>query len=295
MNGSQGMHTVDRSTVSWWINYTGGEFDFWYQTPEVAATGLYKYIYDSDQAVIAKIPDTSSFITKAVNNLENYYLKSETYTQDEVNALIAAIGRLEIKVVDTVEDVTENGYIYLVPKTGSEKDIYDEYIYITDVGPEKIGSTDIDLSQYYTKDEADSLLETKQDTLTAGDNIEIEYLDSIVFGNEYRFLNKYNFEDLHREMPEVHITDDSFGYNVDLYEVFGYNSDQSAIVGDITYSDKGGMLGARINNGPLADGNFIIEEYYADTASNVNKMYYFISAKMAEWLNENGASGLAEG
>ena len=39
------------------------------------------------------IPDVSNFITASVNNLINYYLKSETYTKAEVNALIGSIQR----------------------------------------------------------------------------------------------------------------------------------------------------------------------------------------------------------
>lgn len=42
-------------------------------------------------AVIPAIPDVSQFITRSVNDLANYYLKSETYTKDEVASLIGAI------------------------------------------------------------------------------------------------------------------------------------------------------------------------------------------------------------
>lgn len=33
------------------------------------------------------IPDVSKFITKTVDNLVNYYLKSETYSKEEINQL----------------------------------------------------------------------------------------------------------------------------------------------------------------------------------------------------------------
>lgn len=42
--------------------------------------------------------------------------------------------------------------IYLVPKTGETNDVYDEYVYINN-GWEMIGNTQIDLSNYATKDE----------------------------------------------------------------------------------------------------------------------------------------------
>ena len=53
----------------------------------------------------------------------------------------------EAKVVDTLPDTGEGGYIYLVPKTGSTGDTYDEYIWALEedgsYGWEHIGSTDI--------------------------------------------------------------------------------------------------------------------------------------------------------
>lgn len=120
-------------------------------------------------------PDLSQYITKTVDDLINYYKKSETYTQAEINALIGAISTLNLLVVQTLptEDISTTT-IYLVPKTTSEtNNVYDEYIYVSNAW-EKIGSTEVDLSNYYTKTETNALLNDKQDTLTAGDNITIE-------------------------------------------------------------------------------------------------------------------------
>ena len=41
-------------------------------------------------------------ITKAVNDLENYYLKSDTYTKAEVNAAIGAISTISFDVEETL-------------------------------------------------------------------------------------------------------------------------------------------------------------------------------------------------
>jgi len=57
--------------------------------------------------------------------------------------------------------------IYLVPSDDPQSEnIYDEYINLdgTSAGWEKIGSTKIDLSNYYTKAETDTLLSAKADT-----------------------------------------------------------------------------------------------------------------------------------
>lgn len=115
------------------------------------------------------LTNDSGFITNSVNDLTNYYLKSETYTKTEVNNLLANINSFSVEVVQTLP--TENidtHTIYLVPKTGETSDNYDEYIYINNAW-EHIGSTTVDLSNYYTKTEADNLLSAKQNTLTFDD------------------------------------------------------------------------------------------------------------------------------
>ena len=109
----------------------------------------------------------SSFITNTVNNLTNYYLKTDTYTQSEVNTLIAAITTLHIEVVQALPttDISTTT-IYLVPKsTAGTQDAYDEYINLdgTTAGWEHIGSTEVDLTNYYTKTETDGLLANKVD------------------------------------------------------------------------------------------------------------------------------------
>ena len=98
------------------------------------------------------IPDVSGFVTKSVNDLTNYYLKSETYTQTEINNLINAISTMTLEVVQSLPTTNiSTTTIYLVPKITSEtNDSYDEYVYVSN-NWEHIGSTDIDLSGYQTK------------------------------------------------------------------------------------------------------------------------------------------------
>lgn len=70
------------------------------------------------------------------------------YVDDAVSA--AASG--SFKVVDDLPDTGDPGVIYLVAHEHGEGDVYDEYIY-TNGAWEKIGNTDIDLSDYVTNDE----------------------------------------------------------------------------------------------------------------------------------------------
>lgn len=97
-----------------------------------------------------KSSDDLGLITKAVNDLTNYYNKTSSYSKAEVDAMIAAAknGRFVAVATLPTTDIQTN-VIYLVPssdpKTGNVKD---EYINLdgTTAGWEKIGDTDIDLA-----------------------------------------------------------------------------------------------------------------------------------------------------
>ena len=72
---------------------------------------------------------------------------------------------------------TENiktNIIYMLPAQTSEaENIYEEWMYINNKW-EMIGSTSVDLTNYYTKNEANAKLDTKQNKLTPGENITID-------------------------------------------------------------------------------------------------------------------------
>ena len=122
--------------------------------------------YYTKSEVDALIAD---FITASVNNLINYYLKSETFTKTEVNQLIAAVKQFQYQSVaelPTASAQTMN-IIYLVPGVSpTTQNVKDEYITIATTNEmqetvyawEKIGTTEIDLSNYYTKAQTDSAI-----------------------------------------------------------------------------------------------------------------------------------------
>ena len=135
-------------------------------------------------------------IEKTVSDLVNYYSKADVYNKAEVRALISTISTMDIQVVNALptEDISTTTIYFLKPAGATT---YDEYVYINNAWV-KIGTTDLDLSQYvtndaltlrladyYTKDEittlltdyaqkdnvydkdaVDALLDDKQDTLT---------------------------------------------------------------------------------------------------------------------------------
>ena len=83
-----------------------------------------------------------------------------------INDAIGDITGIEFQVVNTLPDTGESGIIYLVPHSHDSSDIYDEYIYYNDTY-EKIGSTDIDLSNYIQTTDLVELTNAEIDTIMA--------------------------------------------------------------------------------------------------------------------------------
>lgn len=110
---------------------------------------------EEEYALKDELPDTSNFISRTVNNLANYYLKDETYTKEEVLILIGNIGTVSIQKVTQLPETASNNIIYLVPREGPETDVHDEYLYV-DNKWELIGSTQVDLNNFYSKEEINS-------------------------------------------------------------------------------------------------------------------------------------------
>ena len=110
----------------------------------------------------------ASFITATAQNLAYYYLKSETYSASQVDQMLAAIRQFQYEAVQTLPTPSAQtvGKIYLVPSADPQThNTKDEYITltITEEGTttyawEQIGSTDIDLTNYYTKTQADAAI-----------------------------------------------------------------------------------------------------------------------------------------
>ena len=131
---------------------------------------------------LSNFTNDMGFIDNTVNNLVNYYLKSETYTKAEVNAIVEAVQTMHFEIVETLPttDIQTN-VIYLVPKNPAQTDnIYDEYINTngTSEGWEKIGDTEIDLSNYYTKTQTDNLLSGKVDKVAGYGLSKNDYTDA---------------------------------------------------------------------------------------------------------------------
>ena len=107
--------------------------------------------------------DSNGNLADSLKSPSSYYTKTETYTQAEVNSLIGAISTISLIYVNTLPttDIKTNA-IYLVPKSvgTSVSNIKEEYVNIdgTTAGWEKIGETEIDLSNYIQKSSTNGLV-----------------------------------------------------------------------------------------------------------------------------------------
>ena len=95
------------------------------------------------------LTNDSWFITNAVNDLTNYYKKTETYTQAEVNSLVQNFQWFEIVATLPSSNIKTN-VIYLLWPTGSGADKYEEYVYANSTWV-KIWDTSVDLTNYFNK------------------------------------------------------------------------------------------------------------------------------------------------
>lgn len=117
--------------------------------------------YDTLGKVAAKLLLTDEQIQTIITQA------ADRYTKEETNELVSKIPKFAIEVV--AELPTENistTTVYL--KTGSKSDpdnIYDEYIYVNSKW-ELLGTQKIDLTNFYTKEEINDLLNNKVDKVS---------------------------------------------------------------------------------------------------------------------------------
>ena len=96
---------------------------------------------------VSELVNDAGYITNAVNDLANYYKKTETYTQAEINSLISNFGWFEVVSTLPVSDIKTN-IIYLLWPTWTGADKYEEYIYYNSTWT-KIWDTSVDLTNYF--------------------------------------------------------------------------------------------------------------------------------------------------
>ena len=147
------------------------------QDKDIAIVGQDVYIYSTenerwsqltDSSLISRISELESQVGQAGDKSQGIAptglykdiadLKETVYTKEEIAQYIADLAHLKYEIVESVNDIDVNDdaastTIYLIPKISSEiNNGYDEYFVVNGV-LEKIGSLDIDLSNYVQADD----------------------------------------------------------------------------------------------------------------------------------------------
>lgn len=139
---------------------------------------------------LSELNNDENYIKNTTENLTNYYKKTETYSQTEVNTLLANINKLTSKIVTELpsEDISENT-IYLI-EVENQENVYMQYMYINGSFA-ALGTTAIDLSNVYTKGEADKKLEEK------ADKTEIPTIPTLIssFTNDKGYMTEFTETD----------------------------------------------------------------------------------------------------
>jgi len=137
----------------------------------------------TEEAVPTKTSDIlndSGFITNAVADLANYYLKTETYTAAQVDQLVASLTHIEFVVAPSLPaaSAATMNKIYLVPSAmPSSGDVKDEFVTLKNGNTytwEQIGRTTVDLSNYPTIDEMNAAIDAALTTIVSGVNVTVD-------------------------------------------------------------------------------------------------------------------------
>lgn len=135
----------------------------------------------SNKAEKTDIPDVSGFITNAVDNLLNYYLKSEVYTKEEVRDLISKINKFKTEIVSELpsENIDPLTMYFIARVDASGNDYYEEYLYLGNKF-ELIGTTKLDLAGYVTTEALNTALSNYVQTSALANYYTISEIDALI-------------------------------------------------------------------------------------------------------------------
>lgn len=140
--------------------------------------------YITEEELEAKDYATEAFVIEQINNTEHFHRE----------------------IVDALPLIGKDNIIYLVPKKGSDKDIYNEYIW-TGVGYESIGTTAVDLTDYYQKNEVDELLDNKVNKVSGKQLSTNDYTTDEK--TKLASLENYDDTELRNKVNNLHNYDDT--------------------------------------------------------------------------------------
>ena len=118
----------------------------------------------ADSVDWSNVTNKPTKVSEFIND-SNYQTGEQVSTA--INDAISGISGIEFEVVTSLPSTGTKGVIYLVSNSGSGSNVYDEYIYVNNAF-EKIGTTNVDLSNYYNTSNLTPILNSEIDTIVAG-------------------------------------------------------------------------------------------------------------------------------
>lgn len=100
--------------------------------------------------------------TNQLTNGAGYQTASQV--QSAISDAVGDITGFEFQIVEELPGTGQKGVIYLISNSGTGQNIYDEYIW-TGTDYEKIGTTDVDLSNYWSKTDLTAITNQDIDTI----------------------------------------------------------------------------------------------------------------------------------
>ena len=204
---------------------------------------------------------SDAFIKNKPTNVSAFTNDSGYQNASQVSSAIAsAVGQItsfEYEVVQTLPATGEAGKIYLVANSGTTPNIYDEYIYVNNAF-EKIGTTEMDLSNYYTKTQTDTLLGAKADQSTTYTKTEVD----TALGN------KANSSDVYTKTQ----VDTALGNKANSSDVYSKSEVNTALAGKQDAIDANHKLDADLIDNSTSDNKTYETGSGAPTTSTVGSV-----------------------
>lgn len=134
----------------------------------------------NNKADKSEIPDVSAFITKEVNDLTYYYLSNQVYTKTEVDNKVSSIYKYKGSVA-TYQDLPSQNNV--IGDTYNVEEDDSNYSW-TGSSWDKLGGN-VDLSDYYTKTQTDTLLGGKQNSINGANKLSSDLVDDSLSTNKF--------------------------------------------------------------------------------------------------------------
>lgn len=96
----------------------------------------------------------------------NTQIATTAYVTSAIATAISGISGISFEIVTSLPTTGDSGTIYLLSNSGTGTNVYDEYIYVNN-NWEKIGTTDVDLSDYVKTSDLVAITNAEIDTIVA--------------------------------------------------------------------------------------------------------------------------------